>query len=122
MSLRFLLDEDVSHRVAQGLRQRGIDAVSVHEIGRGNRRLPDEEQLIYAAKDGRVLVTYNRSDYQVPDAAWRVRGETHAGILWCAEKTIARSAIGELVRGLEAVASQNDSLEGFCMPLPRSQP
>lgn len=56
MSLTFLLDEDISYRVAEGLRQRSIDAVSVHELGRANRSLSDEDQLIFAAGEGRVLV------------------------------------------------------------------
>ncbi|MBI3966692.1 MAG: DUF5615 family PIN-like protein [Chloroflexi bacterium] len=63
MSLAFLLDEDLSFRVAEGLRQRGVDAVSVHEIGRANRRIPDEEQLTYATTQGRAIVTYNRADF-----------------------------------------------------------
>jgi len=45
VSLRYLLDEDMSQRVAEGLRARGIDAISVHEINRGNRRIPDGAQL-----------------------------------------------------------------------------
>ena len=36
MSLTFLLDEDIRPHVAGGLRRRGIDAVSVHEIDRAN--------------------------------------------------------------------------------------
>jgi hypothetical protein len=39
---------------------------SVHEIERANRRAPDREQLDYAAASGRVQVTYNRNDDQVP--------------------------------------------------------
>ncbi len=71
MSLRFLLDEDISQRVAEGLRARGIDAVSVQEIGRGGQGVPDEERLAYATEQGRALVTYNRDDFQVLDAKWR---------------------------------------------------
>ncbi len=80
MSLAFLLDEDVSHRVAEALRQRGVDAVPVHEVGRAKSRVSDEDQLIFATGAGRVQVTYNRADYQVLDATWRTKGRTHAGI------------------------------------------
>jgi predicted nuclease of predicted toxin-antitoxin system len=121
VSLSFLLDEDMSQRVAEGLRRRGIDAISVYEIDRANRRVPDSEQLDHAAATGRVLVTYNRSDYQALDAQWRAQGQTHAGILWCAERSIPRRAIGDLVRAIEAVAAQYDSLAGMCIPLPRPQ-
>jgi predicted nuclease of predicted toxin-antitoxin system len=119
VTLRFLLDEDLSHRVATGLRRRGVDAVSVYEIGRSNRRIPDSDQLDYAASEGRVLLTYNRADYQALDAQWRAQGRSHAGILWCAERSIPRRAIGDLVRAIEAAASAYDSLTGICMPLQR---
>lgn len=120
MSLAFLLDEDMSHRVAEGLRQRGIDAVSVHELGRANAAISDDEQLVAAAADSRVTVTYNRADFQALDAEWRLQGKAHAGILWCAERTIPRHAVGDLVRAIMAFAERYDALEGMCLPLPRA--
>ena len=119
MSLRYLLDEDLSYRVAEGLRLRQVDALSVHEIGRANRGIPDAEQVAYATSEGRVLVTYNRADYQALDGQWRALGRGHAGILWCSERTIPRRAIGGLVRALEAAAAEYASLDGLCMPLSR---
>ena len=119
MSLRFLLDEDMSQRVAEGLRARGVDAVSVHEIGRGNRRVPDEDQLNYAVEQDRVFVTYNRGDFQALDGQWRRQERQHNGILWCSERTIPRRAIGDLIRALEAAARQRTTLTGLCLPLQR---
>ena len=119
MSLRFLLDEDLSYRVAVGLRQRTIDALSVHELGR--RGVLDEEQLVLASSEGRVLVTYNRADFQTLDAQWRLHGRRHPGILWCAERSMPRRAIGDLVRALQVAASQYDSLERLCLPLARPE-
>jgi predicted nuclease of predicted toxin-antitoxin system len=119
VSLRLLLDEDVSPDVADGLRRRGIDAVSVYEIGRANRRVPDDEQLAYAAADGRALVTYNRGDFQALDGQWRRHGREHAGIVWCTERSIPRRAVGELVRALAAFAEERESMAGQCLPLPR---
>jgi len=119
MSLAFLLDEDISYRVAEGLRQRRVDAVSVHEVGRANRRVSDAEQLDFAAQEGRVLVTYNRADFQALDAAWRTQERRHAGILWCDERSIARRAIGDLIRAIEEVAHHHESLEGVCLALTR---
>jgi predicted nuclease of predicted toxin-antitoxin system len=119
VSLTFLLDEDISYRVAEGLRRLGIDAISVHDVNRANRQVSDAEQLEYAAQQGRVLVTYNRVDYQVLDAIWRAQGSTHAGILWCAERSIPRRAIGDLIRSLAQAAGQHESLAGLCLALPR---
>ena len=122
MSLTFLLDEDLSYRVAEGLRRRGVDAISVHEVGRANRQVSDAEQLEYATQQGRVLVTYNRADYQALDALWRTQGRTHAGGLWCAERSIPRRAIGDLTRALAQFADQHESLSGLCLALPRLDP
>lgn len=59
--MKILLDEDLPPVVAEVLRGLGYDASSVHEIGR--RGLTDEEQLVFAASEGRVLVTRNRDDF-----------------------------------------------------------
>ena len=91
MKLPFLPDEDLSQRVAEGLRRQGIDAVSVHEIGRGSRGLTDAEQLEYAAAEGCMLVTYNRQDFQALDDEWLRQERSHAGILWCADRVGVRA-------------------------------
>ena len=119
MPLTYYLDEDISRHVAEGSRHIGIDAISVHEIGRANKRIPDEDQLIAATAEGRVLVTYNRADFQILDAQWRAAGRSHSGILWCTEKSIPRRAIGDLIRALESLAHQYEALTDICMPLPR---
>jgi len=117
VSLRLLLDEDLSGRVAEGLRVQGVDAVSVHELKRTG--MTDEQQLALATAQARFLVTYNRTDFQILDAQWRMKGLTHAGILWGNERSIPRRAIGELIRALEFVAREHDSLEALCLPLVR---
>ena len=117
MSLAFLPDEDITTGSQSGLRQRGLDAVSVHEIGRANLEIPDEDQLAFAAQQGRVLVTFNGRDSQSLDARWRRQGQTHAGILWCSERTVPRQDIGGLTRALQAAAGRYESLTGSCIHL-----
>jgi predicted nuclease of predicted toxin-antitoxin system len=119
VNLSFLLDEDISFRVAEGLRQGGIDAVSVQEIGRARLGLSDGDQLRFATTAGRVLVTYNRADFQSLDASWRMHDQLHAGILVCVEKSIPRRAIGELIRAIESFAGAHTSISGNCLILPR---
>jgi predicted nuclease of predicted toxin-antitoxin system len=121
MTLRLLIDEDVSYRVAEGLRGEGIDAVSVHELGRGNQAITDEEQLELALDERRVLVTFNRADFQAIDGQWRALGRSHLGIIWCIEASILRREIGGLIKTLCAMAERFDSLEGLCLPLTRAQ-
>jgi predicted nuclease of predicted toxin-antitoxin system len=120
VSLTFLLDEDISYRVAEGLRQRGIDAVSVYELGRANRSVSDLDQLSFATQAGRVMVTYNRADFQAIDASWRTRGQLHAGILVCVERSIPRRAFGELIRAIASISDEHTALSGICMVLPRA--
>jgi hypothetical protein len=115
--LRYFLDEDVSYRVAEGLRARGIDALSVHDVRRS--ALSDEQQLTFSTEHERVLVTYNRADYQRLDEEWRAAGRRHSGILWCSERSLPRRSIGGRVTALQATATSFDSLQGICMPLVR---
>ena len=55
MKAKVYLDEDVQVRLAQALRLRGHDAVSTHKAG--NQGFSDEEQMAYAVREGRVIVT-----------------------------------------------------------------
>ncbi len=120
MGLRFLLDEDISQRVADVLRRQGLDAVSVHDLGRAGYGIADEEQLAYATSQGCVLITFNRADYQEIDARWRAAGRSHSGIFWCSSKTFPGRAIGDVVRALVAASERFDSLEGLCLALARA--
>lgn len=76
---RFLLDEDLSPRIAQVARGLGVDAVSVLEVNRLG--LPDDEQLRWAAGERRVVVTRNRDDFIEWTTVFFQRGEPHAGVL-----------------------------------------
>ncbi len=59
--ISLLLDEDVWLGLAATLRQRGYDAVSVHELGRTG--LSDEEQMAFAVSQGRAILTHNIGDF-----------------------------------------------------------
>ena len=59
--MKVYLDEDLSPTVALLLRQRGLDATSAHEVG--NSQIPDRDQLEYATREGRTIVTRNVVDF-----------------------------------------------------------
>lgn len=59
--MKLYLDEDISPKVAEILRKKGLDAVSAHETGM--LEASDEEQLAFAASEGRAMVTRNRDDF-----------------------------------------------------------
>lgn len=72
-------DEDLSPRVAQLLRQRGCDAVSAHEAGHAGRL--DLEQVRFATREQRCLVTRNVADFLQIVRDLVNRQESHAGII-----------------------------------------
>ena len=59
--MKFYLDEDLSPKIADILRKKGVDAVSAREIGAVEAS--DLQQLEFAAKEKRCLVTRNRDDF-----------------------------------------------------------
>jgi hypothetical protein len=75
------------------LRCTGFDAVSTPDA----RRLgeSDESQLIWAAKAGRVLVTFNVAHFARLHAEWLRQGNSHSGIVVTSQRPI-----GEVVRRL----------------------
>lgn len=76
---RLYLDEDVHRRVASALRLRQYDIVSAHDAHRWG--LTDDEQLGFAASQGRAIVTFNVADFVVLHGEWLRAGRTHAGII-----------------------------------------
>ena len=82
-----LLDHNVAHAIAPALRERGHDVVTARELG--GVRASDDEHLLVAAQQGRVLVTCDVEDFVLLHGAW-LRWfaaypidptPTHAGIL-----------------------------------------
>lgn len=88
--IRFLLDENMPRPVAIGLRRRGVDAVTVQELGRAG--LPDPDQIAFALQEGRVLATLD-TDYLVLHA----NGTPHAGVAYAHP---ARRSVGHIIAAL----------------------
>jgi hypothetical protein len=89
--VRYFLDEHIDPAVATGLRRVGIDILTVNEAGR--RGFDDDEQLDFATRQGRVVVSHD-SDYLALHSA----GVSHAGIAWC---PALKHPIGRLIAALE---------------------
>ena len=80
-AIRLLIDEDVRPLLAETLRQRGFDAQHVDELKRSG--LSDLDQLSFAVKERRAIVTHNIRHYVLLDRDYRARGKEHYGILVC---------------------------------------
>ncbi len=101
--MRALLDEQLSGRIAQLLRERGLDVEAVVERS-DLLQAPDHEVIAAAAREGRAVVSNNIKDFR-PLAAERVSdGRGHAGlILPPACRSRSREATGALADAIEAV-------------------
>ena len=77
--MRFYLDENLSPRIAEILRARGLDVVSAHEVG--NTRLDDRSQLHYAAGAHRAIVTCDIRDFTELTEEFIAANLEHAGIV-----------------------------------------
>ena len=77
--MKLYLDENLSPRIAELLRARGLDAISAHEAG--NTQLADPAQLRYATSQGRAIVTCDVADFVVLATELIAANAEHAGIV-----------------------------------------
>ena len=87
--IKFYTDEHTARTVVNGLRQRGVDVLTVKEANLLSAA--DEEHLARARREGRVLFTQD-DDFLRLHAA----GNQHSGIVYASQGT----AIGDIIRGL----------------------
>jgi hypothetical protein len=100
--VRLYLDEDSMRRsLAFGLRARNVDVLTAAEAGMINR--PDEDHLIAASAGGRVLFTYNTSDYCALHQSWMSLERPHAGIIVAPQQ---QYSVGEELRRIMRLISR----------------
>lgn len=90
--IKLYTDEHVSKAVVRGLRERGVDVLTVAEAGMLG--VSDEEHLAFARREERVLFTQDDDFLRL-----HASGAEHAGIAYVRQQT----AIGEVIRGLMLV-------------------
>ncbi len=81
LGIKVFTDEMVTPRLAAEMRMRGYDVESCRDAGRANQGIPDEDQLRYCVTVGRMMYTFNTSDYDLLDRHWHAWGLSHAGIV-----------------------------------------
>ncbi len=90
MSQPLLLDEMFTDDIAQQLRTKGYDVISVVAdpalVG-----LPDDQILAYATTEGRALVTANIRDFIPLDTRYRAADQSHAGLIFVSTKTFPQN-------------------------------
>ena len=116
--MTFYLDENLSPRIAEILRARGLDVVSVHEVG--NTRLDDRSQLRYATGANRAIVTCDIRDFTELIDEFIAGNLEHAGIVLVAP-TFPADDFAAVVDAIERAARRYpDGLSGTVVYLQRS--
>jgi len=100
--VKFYTDEHVARAVIRGLRQRGVDVLTVPEANRLGAS--DEHQLEQARGEGRVLFTQD-GDFLRLHAA----DVQHAGIAYAPPD----ASVGDVIRGLMLIHQVLDAEEMF---------
>jgi len=90
--IKFYLDEHIHSAVAEGLRRRRVNVLTVQEAGKSG--LSDRDQLAFALSEGRVMVTMD-SDF----LTLAMEGVSHAGIGYANP----RRSVGQLISALMLV-------------------
>lgn len=91
-AIRFYTDEHVSKAVIHGLRQRGMDVLTVVEANKLSA--PDEEHLAFAFAEGRVILTQDDDFLRLASM-----GIPHAGIVYTPQHTPLR----QIIQGLSLI-------------------
>jgi predicted nuclease of predicted toxin-antitoxin system len=90
--IKLYTDEHVPKAVTRGLRERGVDVLTVSEAGMLGAS--DQEHLAFARREGRVLFTQD-----VDFLRLHASGVEHSGIVYARQQT----AISEMIHGLMLV-------------------
>jgi predicted nuclease of predicted toxin-antitoxin system len=105
--MKLLLDEMYAPAIAEQLRGRGHDVVSLHDPG--HRRLegaPDDEIWATAIAEDRALVSENVRDFRRIEADALARGQPAARLIFSTDRQFPRGdpgTLGRLVLALDAL-------------------
>jgi hypothetical protein len=93
---RLYIDEDSMDRdLVRALRARGVDVITAQEVDMMGRS--DEDHLLFATGQGRVLYSFNRGDFFRLHTQYVTNAKSHAGILLARQQ---HYSVGEQMRRL----------------------
>lgn len=116
MSVPLYMDEHVPAAIAKGLRDRGIEVLTVQEDGRS--ACDDLILLDRAAELGRVMFSQDADLLRLAAAKQRA-GEPFAGVIYCHQGSMS---VGDCIDQLQLVleACTGEELANFVQYLPLS--
>lgn len=98
--IKFYMDEHVPKAVTEGLRRRGVDVVTVQELGL--QAADDRRHLERAAEEGRVVFTQD-ADFLRLHAA----GVVHRGVVYASQQTPVPHMLRSLMLIHDALTSDD---------------
>jgi predicted nuclease of predicted toxin-antitoxin system len=114
--LRLLLDEIYPATVAEQLRARGHDVISLHDPDyRSLEGAPDDEVFVAAIATKRALVTENVPDFRRLEADALANGEPCPSLIFTTNRQFPRgnaATVGRLVLALNALLLTKPALTG----------
>lgn len=78
--MKLLLDEQISGKVAERLRDRGHDVIAT-TAEPSLRGLSDPDLFEFAQREGRAVVTYNRADFEAIVREYAETNRQHDGLV-----------------------------------------
>jgi predicted nuclease of predicted toxin-antitoxin system len=109
--VKLALDHHYSVRIAESLRERGHEAISVSE--RGWHLEADESLLDLCSQEHFSLLTNNVSDFMPIHRRWQAQNRQHSGLIFTSDKSLprTRAGIGQYVAALQMIFSANPGFE-----------
>jgi rRNA-processing protein FCF1 len=96
------MDEHIHKGITDGLRQRGVDVLTVQEDGRTGT--PDPLILDRATELQRIIFTQDQ-DFLAEANRRQVEGMSFAGVIYAHQRLVT---IGDCIRDLEIIAKASD--------------
>lgn len=107
MTIALYMDEHIHKSITTGLRQRGVDVLTVQEDN--HTGTPDRIILDRATKLGRVIFTQD-DDFPVIAHHRQTEGIYFSGVIYAHQQNVT---VGDCIRDLEMI-TQVCELEDFC--------
>jgi hypothetical protein len=110
---RLYANENFPLPVVDELRRLGHDVLTIHETGQANQSLSDEQVLVFANSEGRMLLTMNRKHFI------RLHNEkqTHCGIIACTADADFIALAQRIHQAIEAETQKSRSLIRINRPI-----
>ena len=104
--VRLYFDRHIMTRLAVDLRERGFDVLTPEEARKDTAS--DEDQLAFAANEGRSILSFNIRDFAPLHEQWAAANRPHAGIVASRQLGSRQYGIflGRMVRFLDHVTAE----------------